>query len=262
MCRLAAYVGPSIPFADIVIKPTHSLLEQSQHSTEAKVSVQGDGFGFAWYDGAAGPGLYRDILPAWSDGNLLSLCQMIRSNHFLAHVRASTAGETSRVNCHPFVYGRWSFMHNGQVPDIDRIRRSLETMLPDHLYSARRGSTDSELIFLLLLANGLETDPSRAIQTVIGLLRQHSTYGRGTNAVRATCVLSNGETIYAFRHASDDRAPTLYLAGDDASGWTLASEPLEKTVSNWHPVKPDTLLTLDKDSHVFTPIKTLAPLVA
>lgn len=262
MCRLAAYIGPSIPLADIVIKPTHSLLEQSQHSTEAKVSVQGDGFGFSWYDGPAGPGLYRDVLPAWSDGNLLSLCQMIRSDLFLAHVRASTAGETSRVNCHPFVNGRWSFMHNGQVPDLDRIRRPLEARLPDHLYAARRGSTDSELIFLLLLAYGLETDPIQAIQTVIGLLRQHSIYGRGNTAVRATCVMSDGKTIYAFRHASDDRAPTLYLAGDKASGWTLASEPLEKTGSTWHPVTLNTLLTLEKDSLVFTPIKTRAPLVA
>ena len=262
MCRLAAYIGPSIPLADTIIKPTHSLLEQSQHSTEAKVSVQGDGFGFAWYDGTAGPGLYRDVLPAWSDGNLLSLCQMIRSDLFLAHVRASTAGETSRVNCHPFVYGRWSFMHNGQVPDLERIRRPLEASLPDHLYSARRGTTDSELIFLLLLANGLETDPIQAIQTVVGLLRDHSIYGRGVHAVRATCVMTDGTKIYAFRHASDDRAPTLYLAGNKTSGWTLASEPLEKTGSPWHPVAPDMLVTLDKDNYVFAPMTIRAPLVA
>jgi predicted glutamine amidotransferase len=247
MCRLAAYLGPSIPLSEVVIKPAHSLLEQSQHSTEAKVAVQGDGFGFAWYDGAKGPGLYRDVLPAWSDGNLLSLCHMIRSDHFLAHVRASTSGETSRVNCHPFVQGRWSFMHNGQVPDIERIRRPLEAMLPDPLYSARRGTTDSELIFLLLLANGLNDDPLTAIQFVLQLLKEHSASGRGQDAVRTTCVLSNGTSIYAFRHASDDRAPTLYLKGNAEEGWTIASEPLEVNSEAWKAVAPDQLLTLTKD---------------
>ncbi|MEP5151497.1 class II glutamine amidotransferase [Planktotalea sp.] len=246
MCRLAAYLGPSISLSEVVIKPAHSLLEQSQHSTEAKVAVQGDGFGFAWYDGAKGPGLYRDVLPAWSDGNLLSLCHMIVSDHFLAHVRASTSGETSRVNCHPFIHGRWSFMHNGQVPDIEHIRRPLEAMLPDPLYAARRGTTDSELIFLLLLANGLNEDPKQAIETVLSILKEHSVYGRGTDAVRTTCVLSNGSTLYAFRHASDARAPTLYLEGNAELGWTLASEPLDADVKTWSSVAPDQLLTLTK----------------
>ena len=85
MCRLAAYIGPSIPLARVIIDPAHSLLEQSQCATEAKITVQGDGFGFAWYDGDRGPGLYRDVLPAWSDGNLPNLCQMTRSNLFVAH---------------------------------------------------------------------------------------------------------------------------------------------------------------------------------
>ena len=134
----------------------------------AKLAVNGDGFGIAWYGLDEFPGLYRDVLPAWSDGNLISICRMIRSRLFLAHVRASTVGETSRTNCHPFTLGNWSFMHNGQIADIARIRRPLEASLPDRFYDARRGTTDSELIFLLALANGLEEHPHRAMeQTVV-----------------------------------------------------------------------------------------------
>lgn len=244
MCRLAAYLGPDVSLSQIVVEPEHSLLEQSQHATEAKLAVNGDGFGFAWYDRDFEPGVYRDVLPAWSDGNLPNLCRMIRSRLFLAHVRASTAGETSRQNCHPFAHENWSFMHNGQVPDIHRIRRRLEALLPDEFYDLRRGSTDSELIFLLLLTHGLKDAPGAAITQVLALLAEHSCYGTGKDAVRLTCVLSDGQSLYAFRHASDDKCPTLYINENPRGGWTLASEPLDGRIENWTSVEPDVLIKL------------------
>ncbi|WP_420863979.1 class II glutamine amidotransferase [Algirhabdus cladophorae] len=256
MCRLAAYLGPALAISRIVVDPSHSLLEQSQHANEAKIAVQGDGFGFAWYDGDQGPGQYRDILPAWSDGNLLSLCSMIRAPLFLAHVRASTSGETSRVNCHPFVHGKWSFMHNGQVPDIAEIRRPLEALLPDDLYAARRGSTDSELIFLLMLAKGLDEDPVEAARVVVEILQTFSVYGSGAkNAVRLTCVMSNGSEIFAFRHASDGRAPSLYRQTSQDSGIILASEPLDDTLGDWAPVPQNVVLKVSDNGVNATPFE-------
>jgi glutamine amidotransferase len=156
MCRIAAYSGPAIPLENIIVRPAHSLLDQSQHASEAKLPVNGDGFGIAWYGDDDRPGLYRDVLPAWADGNLTSLCRMVRSHRFIAHIRASTMGETSRTNCHPFTHGNWAFCHNGRVPHYPQIRCQLEAALPNDLYDARRGTTDSEMIFLTLLANGLD----------------------------------------------------------------------------------------------------------
>lgn len=72
----------------------------------------------------------------------------------MAHVRASTTGATMRSNCHPFVYQNWSFAHNGQIGGFQKMKRSLEHLLSDGLYDARKGSTDSELLFLLLLQHG------------------------------------------------------------------------------------------------------------
>ena len=123
MCRWAAYIGEEVFLEDIVTAPCHSLIAQSHCAREAKSPTNGDGFGIAWYGDRPEPGLYRDILPAWSDPNLKSLCRQIKSDLFLAHVRASTGGATSRANCHPFVSGRWSFMHNGQIGGFERIRR-------------------------------------------------------------------------------------------------------------------------------------------
>lgn len=49
MCRLTAYLGPDIPLERIIVLPSHSLLQQSQQANEAKLAVNGDGFGIAWY---------------------------------------------------------------------------------------------------------------------------------------------------------------------------------------------------------------------
>ena len=210
------------------------------------IAVGVDAFGMAWYGHHTEPGLYRDVLPAWSDGNLTSLCRMVRSHLFLAHVRASTVGETSRTNCHPFTFGRWSFMHNGQIPEFNRIRRSLEASLPDRLYHARRGSTDSELLFLLTLANGLDDGPKRAIEKTIAQVRDLQGSVDGPN--RITCVLSDGTNVYGFRHACDDQSPTLYLStGFRRGGQVLASEPLDGNPDNWQAIAEGEFVELGTD---------------
>ena len=242
MCRLAAYSGPAIPLENIIVRPAHSLLLQSQHATEAKLAVNGDGFGIAWYgEREEAPGLYRDVLPAWSDGNLLSLCRMIRSPHFLAHIRASTVGETSRTNCHPFTHGRWSFCHNGQIPHFAQLRRQLSEGLPDALYEARRGTTDSEMIFLTLLKHGLDRDPLTALRATLAELGEE----RDAGPVKITAVFSDGRSLYAVRHASSGSAPTLYASQAlDNGGRALASEPLCGVAARWAQVPVGVLCRL------------------
>ncbi len=240
MCRLAAYLGAPLPLADLIIKPAHSLLHQSQDAQEAKIAVNGDGVGFAWYDSLPEPGLYKDARPAWSDANLINLCTHLQSRLFLAHVRASTQGEVVQANCHPFVHGRWSFMHNGQTGGFDQLRRPLESLLSDALYGLRRGTTDSELIFLLLLQAGLERDPDRAFSQVLDWLYTAIKTAEVKPFVRLTCVLSDGERLFGFRHASDGKCPSLYVSmGFAAGGLVLASEPLDGATAGWQEVALD-----------------------
>jgi predicted glutamine amidotransferase len=252
-------MGDSIALEDIVVKPKHSLLTQSHDATEAKLAVNGDGFGFSWYGNGEDLGLFRDVLPAWSDGNLPSLCRMIRSRLFLAHVRASTCAETARVNCHPFTHGRWTFMHNGQLGNFQSIRRSLEASLPDHLYLKRMGSTDSELIFLMLLAEGLESDATGAIARV--LQRLNDVRSHGDAPARMTCVLSDGRRLIAFRHATDRKAPTLYTKTEEGvgrCGQVLASEPLDGLNAGWKPIPQDRIAIFGAGGAEFLPLKDLA----
>ena len=156
MCRWAVYTGPKIFLEQVITAPGHSLIAQSLSAHECKSGTNGDGFGVAWYGDKPEPGLYRDILPAWADANLRSIAHQVRSGLFLAHVRASTGTATSRNNCHPFVVGRWSFMHNGQLGGYDRLRPSIDMMIPETLHDYRRGATDSEALSLLAVAEGLE----------------------------------------------------------------------------------------------------------
>ena len=168
MCRLAAYLGEPLFLEELIAKPRHSLMHQSLRAEEAKVVTNGDGFGVGWYGEREEPGVYRDATPAWADDNLLALSQTLRSRLFFAHVRAATSGANSRQNCHPFRHGRYLFMHNGQIGGYGLLRRTLESWLPDTLYNARRGATDSELLFLLAMAR---VEAGQAMDTaVLGVL--------------------------------------------------------------------------------------------
>ncbi len=245
MCRWAAYVGKPVFIEDIVSRPGHSLVRQSHEAVECKSAINADGFGLAWYGERAEPGLFRDILPAWSDPNLASLTQQVKSRLFLAHVRASTGTATSRNNCHPFAVGRWTFMHNGQIGGYDRFRRDAEMMIPDALYAHRRGATDSEALFLVALGEGLDLDPKGALERATARMESLSRQKGAAPHFRMTAALSDGEKLYAVRYASDEHAPTLYHRWSDSrSGRAVVSEPLE-TGECWDAVPPGSFCTFD-----------------
>jgi glutamine amidotransferase len=249
MCRWIAYSGRPIHLETLVSRPRHSLVHQSHAAEECKAATNGDGFGVGWYGAFEEPGLYRDILPAWSDDNLKSLCRQIASPLFFAHVRASTGTATSRANCHPFAVGRWMFMHNGQVGGWDRVRRRVEAMLPDSRYDARRGSTDSEAIFLLADEDALARDPVKAMRDGLAEVRRVMVEAGVEEALRFAAALTDGRTLYAFRYASDDRPPTLYWRELDGDV-TVVSEPLDADRDGWRSVQPDSALVVSPGGRV------------
>lgn len=234
MCRWAAYIGQPIYLEDIVSQPGHSLIHQSHCATQCHSAINADGFGLAWYGERPEPGLYRDVMPAWSDPNLRSLTAQVRSGLFLAHVRASTGTATSRNNCHPFAVGRWSFMHNGQFGGYDAFRRDAEMMIRDEHYPQRKGATDSEALFLVALGEGLDADPKGAMERATARLERLSRERGAAPHVRLTCAFSDGQRLYAIRYATDDFAPTLYHRWSDTRGGrAVVSEPLETGECGW-----------------------------
>lgn len=256
MCRWAAYIGEPAYLEDIVTAPCHSLIAQSHHALEAKTPTNGDGFGMAWYGERPEPGLYRDILPAWSDPNLRSLCGQIKSPLFLAHVRASTGGATSRTNCHPFVAGRWSFMHNGQIGNFERLRRRLEAAISDELYDRLEGTTDSELFFLLMLQHGLAGDPQSAAEKAAATIIEAAHMAGVEPHLRLTCAYSDGQTLYAIRYATDAFAPTLYVGETRGMrGRCVVSEPFDRDGCAWQAVPPGSYVTVTRHAVTIRPFK-------
>ena len=256
MCRWAAWLGAPIFLSEIVSDPGHSLIEQSRQADQCKTTTNADGFGLAWYDARPEPGLYRDVFPAWSDPNLRALCAQVRSRLFLSHIRASTGTAISRNNCHPFVSGRWSFMHNGQIGGYDRFRRDADMMIPDAYYGDRRGATDSEALFLVALAEGLDRDPFAAMAASVAKFEALSRRKGSAPHMRIAAAFSDGERLYALRYASDARAPSLYYRWDAARlGWAVVSEPLETGQAGWVEMPAGTFCVFDGQTvkaHAFT----------
>jgi len=90
MCRWLAYSGDPILAEDLLFKPAHSLIDQSQHSRLGATTLNGDGFGIGWYGQGSRPALYKSAEPAWGDQNLREIAAQVRIPLLFAHVRAST----------------------------------------------------------------------------------------------------------------------------------------------------------------------------
>lgn len=257
MCRWAAWIGNPIFLEEIITKPAHSLVEQSQNAEECKTSTNADGFGVAWYDHRPEPGLYRDVYPAWSDPNLAALAQQVKSGLFLAHVRASTGTAISRNNCHPFACGQWTFMHNGQMGGFETFRKQADMAIPDDLYSYRKGATDSEALFLYAIGMGLDDNPLKSMEQAVGKLQAMSEKFGVAPHMRMSAAFSDGQKLYALRYASDHRAPSLYYRRDDANmGWSVASEPLDGDEAGWLELPAGTMAVFDGvtvEQHDFAP---------
>ncbi|WP_428642687.1 class II glutamine amidotransferase [Roseibium sp.] len=247
MCRWAAWSGAPKYLEEVICDPEHSLIDQSRNALSCKTAVNADGFGVAWYGDRQTPCLYKDVRPAWSDPNLLQIARHIRSGHFLAHVRASTGTATTRDNCHPFTHDRWTFMHNGQIGGYDRVRRQFDNIIPDDLYQARMGGTDSESLFLVALAYGLTQNPRAAMAKAVFEAETMSAQAGCKPHMRFAAGWSDGETLYAARYASDNFAPTLYYR-EFEDGVMVVSEPLDQARNCWKEVPQGKMIAVRQGS--------------
>jgi glutamine amidotransferase len=223
MCRFVFYRGRPLRVSALLTEPSHSLIHQSFHSEEREEPLNGDGFGLAWYvDGIDEPGLFRSVTPAWSNSNLRELARVTTSTCIMAHVRAASRQlEVSETSCHPFKFGSWSFMHNGEIGGFARIRRPLLDSLSDTAFEAIRGGTDSEHLFALFIDEliaagspatgaGAATALESAVRRVIELGRVHAP----DQPSYLNIAVSNGDIAVACRLTTDspEYADSLYIS--------------------------------------------------
>jgi predicted glutamine amidotransferase len=278
MCRFLCYKGRNILLSELLYEPRNSLINQSYHAQERSEPLNGDGFGVGWYAPEIGPlpCPFTSVTPAWSNSNLRNLADHVKSPCFFAHVRAATLGmAVSSVNCHPFHYGRYLWMHNGSVTGFSRIKRTLCQFLPDPIYLKVEGTTDSEhsfAVFLTLLGDTGQPVSTRQlgenlVKTVMKL------EGFRTDAgvqEPATCnfAVTDGDSIAAIRYVSDGERPeslyysagsrydcrdgvcTMVPAPKEEQSVIVASERLTPFRKDWAEVPPNHLVTVSPDLDV------------
>ncbi len=266
MCRWMAYSGGSIPLEDLLFLPKHNLIDQSLAAKSRETPTNGDGFGVGWYGRRTQPGVYRSVRPAWNDFNLRDLAANVDSPLFLAHVRATSAATIQETNCHPFRHGRWLFVHNGEIVDIEKLRRDLVVAVSPELFPGILGTTDSEVMFHLALTFGLMQDPYEALARMVAFVEKTARAHDVAQPLWATFAATDGESLYCVRYASDGDAPSLYYSAGAEDLYEInpaiagrlgpharavVSEPMGDYAQVWTEAPQGSFLTVrDGDVHV------------
>jgi glutamine amidotransferase len=197
---------------ELLLNRDRSLVDQSLHSQLGATTTNGDGFGIGWYSDGPEPHLYRSTHPAWNDHNLRELASSISSPLFFSHIRASTGTAIQETNTHPFRHGRWLWMHNGAIRGYETVMRELRFAVDPSLYSAIQGTTDSETMFLLALTFGLEDDPPKAVERMVGFVEETGARHGIQYPMQMTVATSDGNRLWAFRYSTEHDSRSLFYS--------------------------------------------------
>jgi glutamine amidotransferase len=251
MCRLLAYLGEPTTVARLVFGGAHSLYEQSWKPKELlSGSVNADGYGVAWY---AKDELARiaEVRPIWHDTDLERTLSAIESHCVFAALRNGTQGiPVDRSGLLPLVHDRWSFALNGFVPDFRTSHmRALRGSLPDDLYAALSGPSDSETLFYLAVAQ------VRGGATMVEGMAEAARKVKervGRNEAQLNMVMTDGSTLAAIRSSTVLVTNSLYVAEHSPfapGGVAIASEPPEAGAV-WAPMDGHSWVEVDRSGAI------------
>jgi gamma-glutamyl hercynylcysteine S-oxide hydrolase len=231
VCRHLAYIGPPVTLEAVLLEPPHSLRHQAlepRYQTFGKMNP--DGFGIGWYDRELReePARYRTTKPIWKDTTFESIAGLVRSNVVLAAVRAASPGMPIEEGANaPFTEGPWLFSYNGFVPGFSStVGRALRDKVSKQRVGALTGTTDSELLFALVLDRvDAGASPADALSSIVEVVDE-------LVPARLNLLLTDGERIAATAVRNslfvlDDRDLNRSVA--------VASEPYDNK-SNWEEV--------------------------
>ncbi|KAL1929683.1 hypothetical protein VTP01DRAFT_1821 [Rhizomucor pusillus] len=282
---------------DLLTRPAHSIINQSFDSRlriDHRRPLNGDGFGVGWYDSEKDnieseaatmtPCIFTSVTPAWSNSNLVRLAEKIKSPLLFAHVRASTSGAVTEANCHPWNYGRIMWMHNGGIAQFNKIKRKLQSSLPEELYLFVEGNTDSEWAFALFLSFLEDPKAERfkyqelkdAMLKTIAQLNEWAEEENITEPSLLNFAVTDGESVVCVRYISSktEEAASLYFSSGTKFECyrpghyrmvkadrredmvVVASEPLTFEKADWLTIPTNTVMVITPKLNVLMqPIK-------
>lgn len=145
MCRIFG-------FRSVLQSQVHSSLVSADNALMQQSDRHPDGWGVAYYN-AGSPHVIKSVASAMDDHLFQRVSGIVASETVLAHLRKATQGSLSIINTHPFQYGPWVFVHNGNLAGFAHIREQLVALVPPVLRRFILGDSDSEVLFYLLLGH-------------------------------------------------------------------------------------------------------------
>ncbi len=256
MCRLFG-------FRSDVPERVHESLVREANSLRVQSHEHKDGWGIASYKHGPEPEVARGTGPAHADPEFERVSNITSSHAVIAHVRLASVGPINIENAHPFVWGRWTFAHNGTLQRFDQHAQTVEALIDEDLRKLIRGETDSERCFYLFLSRlrarcDVEAPPfeevARALvdtaRTVVEITEQRALKPSSTNF-----LVTDGRLMLATR-----RHRTLFYSekkrrllgqsagprvGERLRQFVVASEILEGE-TDWHELPENAVCGVDE----------------
>ena len=152
MCRWLAYSGSPVLLEELLVKPVHSLIDQSKHSRLGATTLNGDGFGVGWYGAPETPGR----VPRHGAGLERPQPPRHRGPHLLAadlrpHSRLDRHARCRRPTAIRFATRTGSGCTTGRFATSRASSGSSRSRSTPRSTRSIEGSTDSELFFFLAL---------------------------------------------------------------------------------------------------------------
>lgn len=145
MCRIFG-------FRSVIQSQVHRSLVSADNALMQQSERHPDGWGVAYYTAGA-PHVIKSCSSAQVDQLFRRVSGIVASETVLAHLRKATQGSLSIINTHPFQFGHWVFVHNGNIKGFGGLRDEILARIPPVLRRYILGDTDSEALFYLLLGH-------------------------------------------------------------------------------------------------------------
>ena len=204
-----------------------------------------DGWGIAT-DSSEATNIELAVEPTQADhsARFKELTTGLKSDGALLHLRWATSGLTVKEgNTHPFVYGKYSFIHNGGVVPAD----SLNPYVDPEMLSLARGETDSEKYFFLIMTEIEKYGEVAGILSALKIIKTNL-YSSSLNAMILT-----PDTLYVVSEFIQERRPKgepadyydLFYRKDE-NGFLVASSGWDQ--SGWAPIANHQLVIVDRNN--------------
>ena len=185
----------------------------------------GDGWGIASCNEHAHPQLLVEPTRAKESKAFDQASHNLKTNGALLHLRWATGSlAINEGNTHPFTYRDYSFMHNGALIPPE----SIDAFIEPKFLALKRGETDSESYFYLIVTEIEKYGVEQGIRSAIKIIRANAVYSS------INCMFLTPTEFYVVNEHNFEKRPEgepanyydLFYRNDGkevlvaSSGWT------------------------------------------